>query len=227
MLDVYFKGKTSDEFDLVVNDIGRRKKAEEKVERTPIPMSSGDLVTHTGEYESYERQMIFVSRDNQQLSDIYEWLDGYGILRTGHDEGGFFYASVIGGVDRTPIGPLLNELIVTFLVEPFFYLDSGATTFELTEPSTLHNLGSLESQPFVKVYGDGDIQLEVNSQVVQLKDVQESITMDTKLKMCYRDTLNMGRKMIGQYIEFEKGSNVIRWSGNVDKVEIIPRWCDK
>lgn len=225
--DVYFKSNSTQDFDLLTKDIGRRQKAEEKVIRTPIPFRSGDLVEHTGEYESYFRQMTFTSENIEKLSDIYAWLDGYGILRTDQDEGGFFYASVIGDVTRVPEGPFMNNLTVDFLVEPFFYLDSGEQVFKLTESSILHNLGALESQPLITVYGSGDIKLEVNSQTIQLRDVQESITMDSKLKMCYRDTLNMGRKMIGDYIQFEKGDNVIRWTGNVEKVEVVPRWCDR
>lgn len=225
--DVYFKDKSTHDFDLFTKDIGRRQKAEEKIERIPVPLSSGDLVVHTGEYESYIRQMVFTSKNPHELSEIYEWLDGYGVLKTDQDEGGFFFASVIGEVVQNPNGPDMNDLIVDFLVEPFFYLNSGSRTFELVKETTLINMGSLESRPLIKIYGNGDIKLEVNSQAIQLNGVEESITMDSKLKMCYRDTLNMGRKMIGKYIKFEKGSNTIRWTGNVDKIEVIPRWCDK
>lgn len=227
MHNVVFKDKSTLDFSLVTKDIGRRKKAEEKIERIPIPFRSGDLVVHTGEYESYERQMTFASLDDRELSDIYEWLDGYGKLRTGQDEGGFFYASIIGEIDRTPIGPLLNELTITFLVEPFFYLDSGEQVINLTKSSTLINQGTRESEPYIKVYGTGDITLEVNSQAVQLTGVENNIVMDTKRLICYRDTLNMGRKMTGDYITFDKGENNIKWTGNVGKVEIVSRWCDK
>lgn len=225
--DVFFKSKSTHDFELVTKDIGRRKKAEEKIERTPIPMRSGDLVIHTGEYESYERQMTFTSLKDHELSDIYEWLDGYGKLRTAQDEGGFFYASVSGDIERTSNGPFMNDLTVDFLVEPFFYLDGGERVFNLTETTTLVNLGSLRSEPLIKVYGSGDITLGVNSQIIKLKDVEESITMDAKKVMCYRENLNMGKKMSGKYIKFDKGKNNISWTGNVTKVEVIPRWCDK
>lgn len=227
MHNVYFKGKSTDEFGLITKDIGRRNKSKEQIERIPIPYRSGDLVIHSGSYESYSRQMVFTVMDNHLLPEIFEWLDGYGELRTDIDEGGFFLASVDEEVEQSPNGPALNDLSISFLVEPFFYLNSGKRVIELKTPKTLLNAGTTESDPIITIYGSGDIKLNVNSQFVSLKGVENSITMDSKNKMCYRDTLNMGKKMIGKYIRFNKGTNAISWTGNVTKVEIIPRWCER
>lgn len=227
MYDVEFKGQSTRDYKLFTKDIGRRKKSEEIIEIDDIPLRSGSLVTHTGKYKSYTRQMRFVSEDPNELPHIYNWLDGYGKLKTEHDEGGFFLASVVGGVDRKPDGPFLNELTIEFFVEPFFYLDNGDELHTFSEPFTFYNLGAIESEPFIKIYGNGEIVLNVNSQFVRLKNVVESITMDTKRKICFRDTLNEGRKMQGEYITFKKGENNVTWTGEVSKIEVIPRWCDK
>ena len=227
MHNVYFKDESTHNFPLVAKDIGRRKRANEQVDRYTVPYRNGELVIHSGKYDSYERPMLFTLTNLETLSDIYEWLEGYGELRTDMDEGGYFNASVLGEINLTPDGPVLNELAVNFLVEPFFYLDSGNELIELTGLTELQNEGNVESEPVITVYGVGDVDLTVNSQSVLLRGIEESITMDTKLSMCYKSNTNQGRKMKGDYIRLEKGNNTISWNGNVTKVEIIPRWCER
>lgn len=225
--NVHFKDKSTDDFKLVTKSIGRRKKSKEQIERFPVPFRNGDLIIHSRRYESYEREMEFTSMEPLELSSIYEWLDGYGKLRTDMDEGGFFLASVVDEVDRYPNGPVLNDLKVKFSVDPFFYLDSGDYLITISEPTTLINLGTMESEPLITIYGSGDVRLNVNSQFIDLQGIEQSLTMDSKNKVCYRDTLNMGKKMTGEYIRMDKGSNTISWTGNVTKIEIKPRWCEQ
>lgn len=227
MHNVYFKNKSTHDFNLVTKSIGRRKRAQEKVERESIPYRNGDLVTHTGFYENYIRQMEFSSVEPLELKDIYEWLDGYGKMRTDLDKNGFFLASVDNLIENDSDGPVIDTLTIDFNVEPFFYLNSGDDLLTFTSKPTLLNVGTVESEPLITIYGSGNIRLNVNSQFVDLKNVSGSITMDTKNKVCYRDTLNMGRNMVGEFIIFNKGKNTINWTGNVTKIEILPRWCER
>lgn len=227
MHNVYFKDKSTHDFKLVTKEIGRRKKAKEQVERFPVPYRNGDLIIHSNRYESYNRQMEFTSLEPLEIASILEWLDGYGKLKTDMDEGGFFLASVIDEVEQFSNGPMLNDLKVDFSVDPFFYLDSGDYMIPITAPTTLLNLGTIESEPLITIYGSGDVRLNVNSQFVSLQGIEQSLTMDTRNKVCYRDTLNMGKKMTGEYIRMDKGKNSISWTGNVTKIEILPRWCER
>lgn len=227
MHNVYFKNISSDEFGLVTKDIGRRKRANEQIDRYSVPYRNGELVVHSGKYDSYIRPMLFTVTDPSALPYIYDWLDGYGELRTDKDDGGFFLASVVGEIDHTADGPVLNELAIEFLVEPFFYLNGGDQPIELNAPADVYNKGTLASEPVITVYGAGDVDLTVNSQSVLLEGIVDVITMDTKNKLCYKNDENLGKQMKGQYIQLDKGVNTISWNGDVTKIEIIPRWCER
>ena len=227
MYNVFFKDKSTHDFPLLVTDVGRRQKAAEQIEQFEVPYRNGALTIRSDRYDSYKRKMKMMCTDTDAIGGINEWLDGHGILRTDLDNGGFFIADVISGLDNGKYLRDIDTFSVEFSVEPFFYLDSGEIMITSTAAFSLINPGNIYSQPLITVYGSGDITLNINSQFVQLTGVETSITMDSKLALCYRDTLNMGAKMTGEYILMDTGTNNIELTGSVTKIEITPRWREK
>ena len=227
MYNVFFKDKSTHDFPLLVTEVGRRQKAAEQIERFEVPYRNGALTIRSDRYESYPREMRMVCTDKYAIGGINEWLDGHGVLRTDLDKDGFFIADVVSGLEYENYLRDIDAFSVEFLIEPFFYLDSGEIMITSTAAFSLINPGNIYSQPLITVYGSGDITLNINSQFVQLTGVETSITMDSKLALCYRDTLNMGAKMIGEYILMDTGTNNIEWTGSVTKIEITPRWREK
>ena len=227
MYNVFFKDKSTRDFPLLVTDVGRRQKAAEQIERFEVPYRNGALTIRSDRYESYPREMRMVCTDKDAIGGINEWLDGHGVLRTDLDKDGFFIADVVSGLEYENYLRDIDAFSAEFLIEPFFYLDSGEIMITSTAAFSLINPGNIYSQPLITVYGSGDITLNINSQFVQLTGVESSITMDSNLVSCYRDTLNMGSKMTGEYILMDKGTNNIAWTGSVTKIEITPRWREK
>ena len=227
MYNVFFKDKSTHDFPLLVTEVGRRQKAAEQIEQFEVPYRNGALTIRSDRYDSYKRKMKMMCTDTDAIGGINEWLDGHSILRTDLDNGGFFIADVISGLDNGKYLRDIDTFSVEFSVEPFFYLDSGEIMITSTAAFSLINPGNIYSQPLITVYGSGDITLNINSQFVQLTGVETSITMDSKLALCYRDTLNMGAKMTGEYILMDTGTNNIEWTGSVTKIEITPRWREK
>ena len=227
MYNVFFKDKSTHDFPLLVMDVGRRQKAAEQIEQFEVPYRNGALTIRSDRYDSYKRKMKMMCTDTDAIGGINEWLDGHGVLRTDLDKDGFFIADVISGLEYENYLRDIDAFSVEFLIEPFFYLDSGEIMITSTAAFSLINPGNIYSQPLITVYGSGDITLNINSQFVQLTGVETSITMDSKLALCYRDTLNMGAKMTGEYILMDTGTNNIEWTGSVTKIEITPRWREK
>ena len=227
MYNVFFKDKSTHDFPLLVTDVGRRQKAAEQIEQFEVPYRNGALTIRSDRYDSYPREMRMVCTDKDAIGGINEWLDGHGVLRTDLDKDGFFIADVVSGLEYENYLRDIDAFSVEFLIEPFFYLDSGEIMITGTTAFSLINPGNIYSQPLITVYGSGDITLNINSKFVQLTGVETSITMDSKLALCYRDTLNMGAKMTGEYILMDTGTNNIEWTGSVTKIEITPRWREK
>ena len=110
-----------------------------------------------------------------------------------------------------------------FICEPFMYeVDESVIT--LTEASNLYYLGNVNGECNIKIYGNGNIQLTINSDTVQINNVSQYVELDSKLLLCLnKNKTSKTKDMIGNFPLLTKGINNISWSGNVSKVEILPR----
>lgn len=119
------------------------------------------------------------------------------------------------------------EINIEFTCEPFMY-ELNEKYVELTKNECIHNCGSVKCEPNIKIYGNGNIQLTVNNETVQINNVNEYVELDSKLLLCLnKDKTSKSRDMIGHFPLLAKGSNNINWIGNVSKVEVLPRTAYK
>lgn len=224
MIKIEFNNKTNREFALVVQNLTRRKRAEERIERHTVEGRSGQIIDRLGTFESYEREVTFANFEKDKVRDINKWLSGNGILRTSVDPDGFFYADVIDVMERNPLGCCRNSMKVTFLVEPFFYLERGRHPIKTNKSISIYNLGTIYSEPVIKVYGNGSGRLSINNKIINLRNIENYVTIDSKLKITHKDNLPKGKDMTGEYPIFEEGRNYISFSGGITKLEIVPYW---
>lgn len=228
MYEMIWKNKKAEDFDLFVLDLGRRQRAEEKLEIIEIPNRNDDLITHTGKYKTYIREMEFALihkgyYDYSTLDKINQWLTGRDKLMTSLDEDGYFMASVVSGLPYEKLMNGVNHFKVSFRCDPFFYLWGGDSKTNITKATRLYNNGTIYSEPLITIFGTGNIVLNIGSQFVQFNNVVDSITIDTALQICYRGIVNEGGKMIGEFPVLNVGENPISWTGNVIKLEITGR----
>lgn len=219
-----FKDKFNDDFNLVTVSLGRRQRAEEQIDEYEIPYRNDNLIVHSGKYKPYLREFELIAKDKTMIPIINQWLSGRGKLRTEIDEGGYFVASVMTGLPYEAFLNNINTFRVGFKVNPFFYLDDGDRTKILTTPIKIYNSGTIYSEPYIKINGTGNIDLIINSTVYSFTDVIDYIQIDSELMTVYKDTLNQGEKMTGEFPILEVGLNNISWNGNVTSIEIKPRW---
>ena len=60
----------------------------------------------------------------------------------------------------------------------------------------------------------------INDEVVQINNVTDNVTLDSKLLLCLNsDGTNKSKDMIGNFPLFEYDLNTISWTGNVTKIE--------
>lgn len=228
-----FKGTMSSEFDMdVINVItvrqGRKNRPEEQIDIYEIPYRNEELTIHSGKYKPYIQEFEFILRNPKTIPNINAWLSGRGklILENDYDEfnrDGFYMASVIEGWEYEKTYSTYS-FRVKFKIDPFFYYNTGQkkkTYF--TQPLTLYNGGTVYSEPYIKINGNGNIILTINSQVCTFTDVVDYIEIDSNLMVAYKDTLNQGFKMEGDFPIFDRGKNIISWSGNVTNLEIMMR----
>jgi phage-related protein len=233
MSSFIFKGIMSSEFDMSVVNIvtvrqGSKHRPEEEIDIIEIPYRNGELIIHSGKYKAYEQEFEFTLRNPALIPQINTWLSGRGKLYLENDgeefnRFGFYMASVVDGWEYEKNHSTFN-FTVKFKVDPFFYYDSGQRkkTY-ITQPLIVFNNGTIYSEPYIRINGSGNITLTVNSQVCTFMDIVDYIEMDSALMVAYKDTLNQGQKMTGDFPIFEVGKNNISWTGNVTSIEIMTR----
>jgi phage-related protein len=220
----------SNEFDMdVVNVVtvkqGRKQRPEEQIDIYEIPYRNDDLIIHSGKYKPYIQEFDFILRNPALIPLINTWLSGRGKLQLENDfeefgRDGFYMASVVEGWTYEKVTRNTYSFTVKFKVDPFFYYSSGQQkkTY-ITQPVTIYNNGTIYSEPYIRINGSGNITLTVNSQVITLTDIHDYIELDSALVVAYKDTLNQGSKMIGDFPILDVGKNNISWTGNVTSIE--------
>lgn len=109
-------------------------------------------------------------------------------------------------------------------IEPFDYSVEGTQTVTLVGSTTLFNPGTYFSEPQLKIYGNGTINMSIGSYSFQITNVEGYVEINSDLLLCYKETDPKGDDMTGSFPLLEPGSNSINLSSNITKVEIIPNW---
>lgn len=118
---------------------------------------------------------------------------------------------------------IIANVDVNVICESFMY-EINEQYMDVKNNSNIFYKGTVEGEPNIKIYGSGNIQLTINNETVQINNVNEYVELDSKLLLCLNsDKTSKSRDMIGHFPLLTKGINNISWTGNVSKVEILPR----
>ena len=99
--------------------------------------------------------------------------------------------------------------------------------YRITESGTeLQNPGTVSSEPILRIYGSGVVDLLVNDQMLEvvIRSGESHITLNTELKEAYCSRNSRNSNMTGEFPLLEPGRNTISWSGDVDHIVITPNW---
>lgn len=169
--------------------------------------SIGDLINQTDEIKAWlfntgESDLIFSFAPNKK-----------------------YIAQVVNAIDFTQAFKYTSRFPIVFNCRPFKYASHNQEV-TITNPTTfMNNPGSIESEPILKVYGEGDITLKINDNEINLIDIRGKIILNSTLEDCYNDAFeNLNHKMVGIFPLLKVGQNQIQFTGNVNKLEILPNW---
>lgn len=201
----------------------------ERVTFVEVPGRSGSLTVPEGEdvYSDMTLTAECFVLDTSRVDEIAAWLKGGGKVVFANRQGGFYYGRVVNQIPFETVmrGRPNRTFAVNFRVKPFFYLDGGVGTVELTTSAqTLTNPGCVYAEPVITVQGEGDVTLMVGTQIVELTGLADSITIDTPAMEAYKGTTSMNGNMAGEFPILKPGANAISWSGSVTKVTVQPNW---
>lgn len=120
---------------------------------------------------------------------------------------------------------IVRRFTVTFICGGLKYMTSGLNVQSFTSNGIeLNNFGTYEAKPIIKIYGIGNIIININGNSFTINNVNSYVVIDSQIKECYKDNTNKGKDMTGDYPVFSIGKNIINWTGAVTKLDITPRW---
>ena len=234
VLSIKFNGKDSyKDFGLVIDGTIVRPSTNADYNTENVPGRKGTLNTFKYWNDNQIDIKLGFKKDSKLTTDkskILEWLNSKGDMRLYiSDDMSLFYQVnkvSVSGFD----GREIKSFSVSFSLNPFTFLDEGKDIIDIYAPITICNTRSnLESEPYIKVCGTGNITVKINDFELILKNVSEFIEVDSMIKNCYKTVndkkVNCNNLMYSGFPILPVGETNISWTGNVTKIEIIPRWC--
>lgn len=183
----------------------------------------GTLTATDGTFEPYILQAEFIVKDLSKTDKICSHFKGEGDLIFSNNLDRKYKARVNNQIEFSRIIRSLKRFTVEFEVQPFMY-EAAPAPRTLTEPTSILNIGTFESEPIITVYGQGDITLTINNLNLILNGIDGEITLNSEILNAYKDTLSLNNKMSGDFPIFSVGESIILWTGSVTKLEIMPNW---
>ena len=236
-----YNGQSSAEFNLHIESKNIFSSPSYDADFVYVPGRSGDIINSNRRFSNVSvTYTVFLARKNiSSLADILrsikEWLytkpDSYHELTDTYDSEYFRYAVISGSLNIEEQLNRVGSFTVTFNCKPFKYSFSGRQTVTANSSTlTVTNPSALESRPYIKLYGSGAVTLNISSSDKnaswKISDIDGYIEIDSELMNCFKGTVLKNDTVTGiDFPVFSPGKNNISCTGNVTKIEVIPRWC--
>lgn len=230
-----FRQHSSLEFGLLINSKGSYKGASRDITYTSVPGRNGDIITDNGRYKNVKipYKMTLLNKSERDFAEVAHlikgWLlaeQGYFELWDSYDKKYFRLASYSDEANIEQELRDIGELSLSFNCKPFKYSFEGQKAVIFAAAGTLYNAEAFTSSPYIKITGSGTVTLTINNSSFTFKDIDEYIEVDSDIMNAYKGINPQNNKMTGSgFPTLQPGNNVISWVGNVESLEIVPRWC--
>ena len=207
--------------------------ASPRVETVSIPGRNGDLHIFDGSFANIEGKASCFALEAKRVNEALNAVNRWCFLQPGYRRLEVSDEPMVYRRARPSIGPEnairmrhLAPFELTFDCDPRKFYKAGERVLRLTKSgAALKNTG-FPAAPLVTVYGSGAGTLEIGGVTVQLLAIDESIVLDCDTQNAYKGTMNenMHIKTEGDFPTIPNGSSVVRWTGGVTRVDLIPRW---
>jgi predicted phage tail component-like protein len=198
-----------------------------KIEYVNVPGRDSNLRFDEGTFEdlTIAVECAFLKNTNlaSAIDEVKEWL-----LLAGENDLIFSFqatrkykAQVVNRIDFSQTLKYISKFVIVFNCRPFKYTVLNPGIIITANPGTIINPSAVPCRPVMKIFGSGDVNLEINAVRIYLYNINEYLTIDSVLMDAYKDTALANNNMLGEFPLFKTGENNISWIGEVSKIEII------
>ena len=206
-----------------------------------IPGRDGDLIAGSGRYPNVQvTYSVFLTAKSitelsQKITLVKSWLysdtDNYHTLTDTYDTEFYRKAVYAGKLDIEDEMNRIGVFTISFSCKPFRYSEAGNETIQIYGDDTvISNPYPFTSKPFIRIYGTGEGSLTLTTptktSIWTFTDIDEYLDIDSEQMNFYKDVTPMNDTVSGSgFPLLYSGDNEVLFSGDITKVEIIPRWC--
>ena len=241
MTSFTYNGKCSADFGLHIEKKDVFSAPEYDAEFISIPGRSGDIINPNRRFSNIKvTYTVFLAQKNTAaladvLRNIKGWLysepDRYHEITDSYDAEYFRYGVISGNLDIEEQLNKVGSFTVTFNCKPYKYSFAGQEMVAVDDSTlTVTNPTAFESRPYIKLYGSGVVTLNISSRdstsLWTISAIDEYIEIDSELMNCFKGTALKNDTVKGaEFPVFKSGVCTINCTGDVSRIEVIPRWC--
>ena len=214
-----WNGISADYMEIKVVSLPPVSLSQENVNEIEIEGRDGNLTEMLG----YRTTTKTIEADylGEDTYNILNWLRGSGEVIFGNDAEFYYKARINNIIPMEQILKNMHNFPIEFRCQPFKYYNVGKRKINITNGITLNNFGNKEALPYLRVYGTGNITVNINGRTFTISKLTGSIGIISEIQEVEE---GKGNLMDGDFPYLDIGKNTITYSGNVTKLEIIPNW---
>ena len=181
----------------------------------------------TGKAACYVVGVGTAAQLRQQAAAFFFGTPGYLRLETGAEPDVYRMVLPKNGPRTDLRAGSIAPFEIEFSAKPELYLKSGELPVLLpASGAVLSNPTGFAAKPLITVRGDGAGSLFVNGTECRFLSLDASCTLDCSIQDAYKGDENKhGTVAIAEYPVLAAGETVITWTGGIQSVEVVPRWC--
>lgn len=213
---------------LLISELPPVTKPQMRVKETVIDGVDGSIIEELG-YESYDKSITVGLKIGADVDEVIEYFTGNGNIVFSNEPNKYYIARIVKSIDYTRLSRY-RVAMVTFRVQPFKYDNEEVEIQNYSGNQVLvSNIGNHTAKPLITIKGSGTVELSVNGNAIcryAFPSDEDTVILDSEKQDAYYGNLLKNRNMVGDFPIFDKGSNVISWSGTVERISIkrYSRW---
>ena len=203
------------------------------VEAQTIPGRNGDLIWETGSYEnrSGSASCFCLQKDVEKaISSAGRFLmgkKGYRRLETSNDPDHYWLARVENSPQIAMRLRTLAPFEIGFDCKPQRFVKAGENAVVFTSNGSLFNQYGQIALPFITLYAQGAGRLTIGDCVVEVKEHYGVLYLDSDTQNAYNDNGNQNMIINAPiFPSLPVGEIPIAFGGDIEWIEIIPRWWE-
>lgn len=203
------------------------------VESKTIPGRNGALIFDKGSYENRRGSAsCFCLQEDVEaaVSSAGRFLmgvKGYRRLETSDDPNHYWMARVENSPQIEMRMRVLAPFNIVFDCKPQRFVKSGENPVVFTSNGSISNQYGQTALPLITLYGQGDGTLTIGGCVVELKNMDGVLYLDSDTQNAYNNDGNQNMNINApSFPTFPGGETRIAFSGGINRVEILPRWWE-